>query len=149
MKKYKYVTIHNHPLFPGKTLVQEHRLVMAEYLGRPLLKTEDVHHKDENRANNRIGNLEIKIHQRHSAYHRIGKHLTIETKRKISLAKKGNPGPWLGKHFTAEHKRKLSLAKIGKPSPRGFKGKCHTVESKKKMSVARKKYWLQWRYSGV
>jgi hypothetical protein len=39
--------------------VLEHRLVMAEYLGRPLEKWEIVHHKDKNRSNNSIDNLEI------------------------------------------------------------------------------------------
>jgi HNH endonuclease len=38
----------------------EHRFVMQNHLGRPLLRTETVHHKDGNRANNAIENLELK-----------------------------------------------------------------------------------------
>lgn len=39
--------------------VLEHRHIMAQYLGRPLLRTEVVHHIDGNKTNNAIANLEI------------------------------------------------------------------------------------------
>ncbi|UCV00291.1 HNH endonuclease [Acidovorax radicis] len=42
-----------------RKLVLDHRAVMEEFLGRPLLKTETVHHKNGDRADNRLSNLEL------------------------------------------------------------------------------------------
>lgn len=39
--------------------IMEHRLVMAQWLGRPLLRSEVVNHKDHNPRNNARENLEL------------------------------------------------------------------------------------------
>ena len=43
----------------GESPCLEHRLVMAQLLGRPLTDDESVHHKDGNRLNNDPSNLEL------------------------------------------------------------------------------------------
>lgn len=52
----------------------QHRLVMEQYLGRPLRSDEIVHHKDGNKRNNDISNLEIVTRAEHINIHRTELH---------------------------------------------------------------------------
>jgi hypothetical protein len=61
----------SHPEADGNGYVREHRLLMAECLGRPLLPEEVVHHIDGDRSNNVVGNLMLFSNGgQHIHYHR-------------------------------------------------------------------------------
>lgn len=54
----------------------EHIKIMEEYLGRPLVKGEIIHHKDGNKTNNSIENLYLcKDIREHKLQHRIQKNI--------------------------------------------------------------------------
>ncbi|MDR0905789.1 MAG: HNH endonuclease [Oscillospiraceae bacterium] len=74
--KQGYVLVHA-PTYPAAKFnksgkggyVFEHRLVMANHLGRPLTKDEHVHHINGDKTDNRIENLEMLGNSEHKRLH--------------------------------------------------------------------------------
>ena len=63
---YILIKCKDHPNATFLGYVREHRLVMEKYLGRYLLKTEEVHHRNGIKTDNRIENLVlINNHSKH------------------------------------------------------------------------------------
>lgn len=57
---------HPHATYGRKNYVAEHILIMEDFLGRHLGENEEVHHKNGNRQDNRLENLELHTKATHS-----------------------------------------------------------------------------------
>ena len=98
-----------------------------------------IHHKDRNRENNDISNLQLMTIEDHDKLHgelrtgeghpMWGKHNSEETKQKISACKTGVSIWPDGREFSDEHKQHMSEAQTGR---------VNTEEHNKNISEARK-----------
>jgi hypothetical protein len=68
---YKKIRLPNHPRADKRGYVFEHILILEVKLGRPLAPGEIGHHKDHNKLNNTLDNLEVfPSFASHTSYHR-------------------------------------------------------------------------------
>lgn len=104
----------------GKRL---HRLIYEKNYGK-IPDGYVIHHKNEDKTNNCIMNLQLMTNQEHTIYHNkqrtgknnpfFGKKHSKKTKKLLSTHKKGKNNPHYGTHLSEEHKQKISesMAKI-------------------------------------
>src|SRR3990167_2628575 len=77
--KYIQLLARDHPSADSHGYIMEHRLVMEKHLGRPIIKSEHVHHKNGHYKDNRIENLEVITHSEHMRQHAIERCKTSKT----------------------------------------------------------------------
>ena len=68
-KHYKKLFLPEHPNAGTQGHVYEHRYLAEKFLGRYLTKDEIVHHKDGNKLNNSLDNLEVLSKYEHQRVH--------------------------------------------------------------------------------
>lgn len=89
---YVMCYIRSHPLFPNtkitnqdRQFIRRSRVVMTALLGRTLLSSEHVHHKNKNdKHNDHPDNLEVLCADEHNKLHKLGFRHSEETKKKIA-----------------------------------------------------------------
>lgn len=64
-----------------------HRLIYEDHFKVSLMSWADIHHKDGNKLNNSIDNLELILHSEHSKMHHKGKSFKMHLKSKITHSK--------------------------------------------------------------
>jgi len=64
--------------------VKKHRWVMENHIGRKLDPSEDVHHINEDKTDNRIENLELIEHGRHTTHHNMSREYASGYKLNLS-----------------------------------------------------------------
>ena len=81
----------------------------------PILEGEVIHHIDGDKLNDHPDNLQKMPDSEHKSFHMmgntncVGRKLSEESKRKMSIAKSGVNNPMYGKKFSKESRKKISL----------------------------------------
>lgn len=102
----------------NNTSVMLHRLIFEDFYGIRIPKGYIIHHKNENKLDNCILNLQLLKRSTHQSYHNTkeknsmyGKHHLDEAKQKISKANKGENNPMYGFSRPLENSLEVSKKK--------------------------------------
>ncbi len=102
----------NHPFASNHGYVLVYRLIIEKHIGRYLKPEEIIHHKDEDRTNNNIENLQIMTNSEHISHHMKKRWKDPEYRKKMIKYNKLRPrDPKTGKLISHNSPLK-SLAKI-------------------------------------
>jgi hypothetical protein len=107
--------VRNRGYFINRTYGKLHRYIYEYENDCKIPEGYDIHHKDFNKLNNNIDNLEMLTKPEHTKLHFMGKPSQIkgkpkseEHKQKISEAFKGEKHPMYGQHHSEEARKKIS-----------------------------------------
>jgi len=103
--QYRQVSCPEHPRATNGH-VYEHVLIAERQLGRYLKKGEHVHHKNGNRADNRLANLQVVSHGEHMRLHRGADPKLCQ--RIFALYQKGGTMRSIAKKLGVHNSSKLS-----------------------------------------
>lgn len=118
---YNYCKIiETHPNATERGYVLHHRVVVENYLGRMLEEWEVVHHRDGNKKNNNIDNLEIMSREEHARHHSSTGRTCVElicpncgvvfSKEKRNIRDK--QAPKCSRKCNGEYSRKIQLGRV-------------------------------------
>ena len=96
----------DHPSANKWGYVYRYRILVEESIGRFLTSDEIVHHKDGDKSNDAIENLEIMSQSNHIAEHRD------QMSNGIRRFFKNNQSPWVGRKHTEETKAKIRADRL-------------------------------------
>lgn len=139
--EYDYALVPEHPKATKLGYVFMHRVVMENHIGRLLKDNEVVHHKDENKKNNDISNLQLMTNEEHVRLHALKRGCNMVELR----------CPWCKKTFSKKercthlHKKSVLNCTCCSPSCRGrlsrevqLHGLTHEVESAISENIVRR-----------
>ena len=123
-----------------------HRIVAQAFLPNPSCLPQ-VNHKDENKQNNAVDNLEwcdAKYNCNYGTWRQQDSE-THKGEKNPMHGKKGENNPCFGRHHSEEARKKMSASHIGiqKGEKHPLYGKHHSEEARKKMSEAKKAYYAK------